>query len=230
MQMESKAYRGIGMEGSISRYYARVIEKHRDEYTSLAESVSATLSDGSRVLEVAPGPGTFSIELAKLGTYRITGLDISATFVAMARESAAMEHVDVNFQLGDAAHMPFDDETFDFILCRAAFKNFTQPVNALSEMRRVLRVGGRAMVIDMNHDAPSAQIDAYVSQQHHGLDALMNRLIFKLFLRRRAYTEEQFRQFIAASGFRAFTIQHANFGFEITLLKDGPLSRVVNHA
>jgi ubiquinone/menaquinone biosynthesis C-methylase UbiE len=228
--MESKAYRGIGMEGPISRYYAKVVEKHRDEYTSLAERIAATLPPGTRVLEVAPGPGTFSIELARRGAYRITGLDISETFVAMAHEAAAVEHLNIDFHVGDAAHMPFDDESFDFLMCRAAFKNFTQPVGALSEMRRVLSVGGRAMVIDMSHDAPSAQIDAYVSQRHHGFDAVINRLIFKLFLRRRAYSEQQFREFIAASGFGNFSIERANVGFEITLVKDAPLSRVVNDA
>ena len=42
---------------------------------------------------------------------------------------------------------------FDFLLCRAAFKNFGQPVRALQEMCRVLKPGGRGLIIDLRHGA-----------------------------------------------------------------------------
>lgn len=54
-----------------------------------------------------------------------------------------------DFRQGDAARMPFEDETFDFIICRAAFKNFAQPITALDEMNRVLKTGGKALILDL---------------------------------------------------------------------------------
>jgi ubiquinone/menaquinone biosynthesis C-methylase UbiE len=48
-------------------------------------------------------------------------------------------------------------------VCRAAFKNFTEPVKALAEMRRVLRPGGTALIIDMRRDAPMSEIRKYVN-------------------------------------------------------------------
>ncbi len=52
--------------------------------------------------------------------------------------------------------MPFESETFDFLLCRAAFKNFTEPLQALREMCRVLKPGGRALIIDLRRDTSTS--------------------------------------------------------------------------
>ena len=57
--------------------------------------------------------------------------------------------MNVDFRQGDAAHMPIADGRYDFIICTAAFKNFTDPVGALREMCRVLRPGGKALIIDL---------------------------------------------------------------------------------
>lgn len=63
------------------------------------------------------------------------------------------EAVEVNFRQGNASAMPFADNTFDLIFCRAAFKNFSQPVEAMNEMYRVLKPGARALIIDLRKDA-----------------------------------------------------------------------------
>ena len=118
------------MEGAVARWYARLTKKSLKDFEMLAQRVAGEISAGSSVLEVAPGPGYFAIELAKLGDYQVTGLDISATFVEIARSNAANAKVRAEFQRGDASHMPFDGECFDYVVCRAAFKNFTTPVAA----------------------------------------------------------------------------------------------------
>ena len=58
--------------------------------------------------------------------------------------------------------MPFDDGTFDFIICTAAFKNFADPIGALREMYRVLRAHGKSVVIDMRRDASDEAIRDFV--------------------------------------------------------------------
>src|SRR4051794_14122607 len=126
-----KAYKGIPMEGMLATWYARNTAKASGEFRACARRIAAHLAPGAAVLEAAPGPGYLAVELAKLGSYRVTGIDISATFVRLAREHAAQAGVDVVFRQGDAAALPFPDATFDFAICRAAFKNFSNPVGAL---------------------------------------------------------------------------------------------------
>src|SRR6516225_363327 len=122
-----KPYRGVGMEGFIARWYARNTGRHKESYRKSAEVVAGQLADGASVLEVAPGPGYLAIELARLGNYRVVGLDISRSFVEMARRNAQDAGVAVTFEQGNASSMPFGPDSFDFIVCRAAFKNFSEP-------------------------------------------------------------------------------------------------------
>ena len=85
-QKHSKGYKGIGMEGPVARWYAKNTAKALGEFQQCAHEIARQLPEGSRVLEIAPGPGYLAIELAKLGRYQISGLDISRTFVGIARE------------------------------------------------------------------------------------------------------------------------------------------------
>src|SRR6202041_319063 len=148
-----KPHKDRGMEGMVAKWYTTNTGKTLDEFAKLARRIAGELPSGSSVLEVAPGPGYFCIELAKLGTYAITGMDLSRTFVKMAAEKAAAADVNVRFVEGSASNMPFPKESFDFLLCRAAFKNFAKPVAALQEMCRVLKPGGRGLLIDLSRDA-----------------------------------------------------------------------------
>ena len=215
-----KARRDRGMEGMVAKWYAGNTGRALDEFTKLARRIASQLPNGSTVLEVAPGPGYFCIELAKLGQYSITGLDISHTFVQIAGKKAAEAGVHVNFRQGNASSMPLPNDTFDFLLCRAAFKNFGQPVLALQEMYRVLKPSGRGLIIDLSRDASPESMD-------HSVDAMglttinkvLTKLIFRLSLRRSAYTKEQFQQMVAQAKFRSVDIQEVDIQFEILVTK-----------
>jgi len=204
----------------VAKWYATNTGKTLDEFAKLAERIANQLPRGSKVLEVAPGPGYFCIELAKLGPYSITGLDISHTFVEIASRKASEASIRVDFRQGNASAMPFADNTFDFLLCRAAFKNFGQPVRALQEMCRVLKPGGRGLIIDLKKDASPESINHHVDRM--GLTAvnkMITKLTFRLMLLKTAYTRGQFEQMLAQAGFKSVDIQEADIGFEISMTK-----------
>ncbi|HEY6394039.1 MAG TPA: class I SAM-dependent methyltransferase, partial [Candidatus Binataceae bacterium] len=157
-------------------------------------------------------------ELAKLGGYRITGLDISRTFVDIARRNAEEAGVDVDFRLGNASSMPFEDESFDFLVCCAAFKNFTQPLRALQEMYRVLKPGGRALVIDLRRDASMDSINKTVERMGVGrVNGLITRLTFRFMLLKRAHPRKQFEQLLSQTKFGPVEIHEDLISLELTL-------------
>ncbi|MBV9508247.1 MAG: class I SAM-dependent methyltransferase [Acidobacteriia bacterium] len=216
---QAKGYKGMGMNGVIAKWYASNTRHFMDDFTALAKRV-AGISPGPDVLEVAPGPGYFAIELAKLGGFSVAALDISKTFVEIATKNAIEAGVEVNFQHGDVAAMPFPSHSFDFILCRAAFKNFAAPVRALQEMERVLRVGGKALIIDLRRDAPLTAINQVVDRMGgNSVNRALNQLTFRFVLLKRAYTRADFEGFLSETRFREVEITAAEIGFEITLTK-----------
>ena len=195
--------KGPEMEGVVARWYAKLrrsgnqIEEYRKQAAQLTEGLPA----GAKVLEVAPGPGYLSVEIARLGRFQVTGLDISHTFVQIASENASEAGVSVDFRQGDAAVMPFEGESFDLIVCQAAFKNFTFPGSALAEMHRVLRSGGTAVIQDMSKDASHTDIDVEVKRMELGrLNSFTTKATLES-LRRRAYTPLQLDRLAAASPF-----------------------------
>jgi ubiquinone/menaquinone biosynthesis C-methylase UbiE len=215
----AKGYKGIAMEGMIARWYAQTT-KNREDHKLTAKRVTEHLAGGSRVLEVAPGPGYLSIEIAQLGNYKVVGLDISKTMVEIAQANARTAGVAVEFRHGEAADMPFDDDTFDFIVCTAAFKNFTEPVRALNEMCRVLKTGGKALIADLRRDASWAGIDEEVKKM--GLNAINSLIVkwtFRQMLLKSAYTKAEIQGFVAQTGFRKCQIPENSIGFEVWLEK-----------
>lgn len=217
---QGKAYRGMGMEGPIARWYARQTGKQLDQFQAAARAIADRVPNGGVVLEVAPGPGYFAIELAKLGPYRITGLDISETFVRMALENAKAAGVGVAFRRGNASAMPFESDSFDAAFCRAAFKNFSEPVQAIREMHRVLKPGGLAVVADLRRDAPPDAIDAAIKEMRLSrINSWITKWTFRHLLLKRAYSEEDFRRMVAETPFGTAEVKRDQIGLEIWLRK-----------
>ena len=219
IEKSRKGHKGMGMEGAVARWYAKNTWKSIEQFRALAAALAGQLESGSSVLEVAPGPGYLAIELAKQGRFRVVGLDISKTFVEMAAANARDVGVEVEFHLGNASAMPFDSDSFDLIVCRAAFKNFAEPVGALDEMYRGLKSGGKALIMDLRPDASRAEIAAEVKGMNLGwLNSLITRLTLHLLLKR-AHSKESFQQMAAQTPFKTCAFQEDSIGQEITLKK-----------
>lgn len=104
---------------------------------------AAALQPGMRVLDVATGTGTVALAAAQtVGTGgTVVGLDLSAAMVEKARARTGAGAV--SFQTGDAMHLPFEDASFDAVLCASALFFMPDLAAALREWGRVLKPGGR---------------------------------------------------------------------------------------
>jgi ubiquinone/menaquinone biosynthesis C-methylase UbiE len=219
MSTTIKAYKGMGMEGGVARWYDRTTRKDMPEFRTLAARIAAAVPPAAQVLEVAPGPGFLSIELARRGL-NVRAVDISRTFVEIARRNAAAEGANVRFDLGNASALPVEDASVDFVVCRAAFKNFSEPVKALAEMRRVLRPGGTALIIDLRRDVRASEIKNYVDGLGVNLfNRLFMRFAFRSMLIKRAYMLEEMRRMATKAGWIEPRIDSSPLGFEAWLKK-----------
>ena len=221
--METRRWRfkGPEMEGPVARWYAKVraSKSQLEAYRMQAAQLTAGLPEGAKILEVAPGPGYLSIEMARLRRFDLTALDISHTFVQIAGDNARRAGVSVDFRQGDVATMPFATGSFDLIVCQAAFKNFTLPRTALAEMHRVLRAGGMAVIQDMSRDATHADIEAEVAAMNLGwLSSFTTKATLER-LRNRAYSPIQFELLVAESPFQTCEITTSGIGLEVRLNK-----------
>jgi ubiquinone/menaquinone biosynthesis C-methylase UbiE len=214
-----KPYKGIAMEGMIASWYARNT-RNDNRFRASADRLAERLWKGARVLEVAPGPGYLAIELARLVDARVSGLDISESFVRMARDNARAAGVSIDFRHGNASAMPFPDESFDFAVCQAAFKNFSDPLGALDELWRVLVPGGQAAIHDLRKEASLEEVDAEVeSMRLSALSAWMTRWTFRSFLLKNAYTEAALLDLVARSRFGRGEVRRDGIGFELRLTR-----------
>lgn len=206
----------MGMEGSVARWYEKTTRKDMNEYRELAIRLEASLPAGSDVLEVAPGPGFLSIELARSGKLHVHALEISKTMVELTGRNAADAHVNVDIEQGNASAMPFAENSFDLLVCRAAFKNFSEPVTALKEMHRVLRCGGSGVIIDLRRDTPMSAIREYVNEIGIGrINRWMTLLTFRFMLLKRAYTRDEIEQMLEKVPFRRTEMHQNSIGMEV---------------
>lgn len=98
------------------------------------------------VLEIAVGTG-LNLPFYPEGV-RLTGVELSPNMLAVARERAADLGVDADLREADAEALPFDDESFDTVVCTLSLCAIPDHAAAIAEMARVLRPGGRVLLLD----------------------------------------------------------------------------------
>jgi ubiquinone/menaquinone biosynthesis C-methylase UbiE len=125
------------------------MEQTRDE-AGMRLLVALSRADaGSRVLDVACGPGFLTLAFAA-ACASARGIDATPAFVERARVAALARGIEnASFAVGDVNALPEPDAAWDVVACRAAFHHFPDPPRALAEMARVAKPGGTLLVADL---------------------------------------------------------------------------------
>ena len=134
-----------------------------------ATARAAGLGKAGRALDVATGSGRLALALHREAPDGlVVGLDFSARMLAVAAERAPGPV----YVRGDGLRLPFPDGTFDAVTVAFGLRNFADPVAGLGEMHRVLRPGGRALVLEFVRPGLGPTGRAYRAYLRHGLPRL----------------------------------------------------------
>ena len=134
-----------------ARVYDRLWARYMDQTLSVVRRV-AKVKSNERMLDLACGTGELLRRTAEDepgATFR--GVDLAPKMVERARRKLA-DVPNARVEQADAHELPFADDTFDVVACANTFHYFTHPVAVLGEVHRVLRPGGRFVLLDWCRD------------------------------------------------------------------------------
>jgi len=124
--------------GALTRLRERIV----------TDVATAGLPSGSRVLDVGTGPGRLPLAIAaRLPHLRVDAVDLEPRMIEYARSRP--DAARVTFTVGDVAHLPFPDDTFDLVVSSLSQHHWSDVPGGLRDLRRVLRPGGRLWIYDV---------------------------------------------------------------------------------
>lgn len=105
------------------------------------------------ILDVATGTGDLAIAAAKAMKARIVGVDIAEQMLEVGRKKISAQQLDsvISLRSGDSEHLPFEDNSFDAVMCAYGVRNFEHLEKGISDMQRVLRPGGKIVILEFSH-------------------------------------------------------------------------------
>jgi len=122
----------------------------------------------NKIIDIATGTGDFAIAALKLNPKEVIGLDISAGMLAVGEQKMIKKKVNsiIKMQLGDSENIPYDSDYFDALTVGFGVRNFENLELGLTEMLRVLKPGGKAVILEFSKPKrfPIKQIFGFYSR------------------------------------------------------------------
>jgi ubiquinone/menaquinone biosynthesis C-methylase UbiE len=151
-------------------------------YDEIARSIAAEAPDGCTIVDLGCGPGEVLMRVAALApSLDLTGVDVDAEMIERAQRKAdgrlsGAATLRPRFAVADAAALPFADESVDLVVSSYAVHHFPDRHAARSEIMRVLKPGGRALIWDIMspHGEPEAPPPSHghPAPEQHGMTIL----------------------------------------------------------
>ena len=142
-----------------TRHFYELVEAHR--YTKewhIPEAAGFASAGGLKVLEIGCGLGTDGAQFAEAGA-EYTGVDLTAAAVELASKRFQLYGLAGKFQTADAENLEFADESFDLVYSHGVLHHTPETQQAIDEVHRVLKPGGRAVVMLYHRDSYNYKIN-----------------------------------------------------------------------
>ena len=209
--------------GVLASAYAKATRMAIDSYyRQVAKKIVDHLKSGT-ILDLGTGPGYLPIEIVKKSSQiQIIGIDLSRRLIQMARANALTAGLAdrLNFQLGNAAALDFEDSFFDMVISTGMLHSIKEPVKVLQEIYRVLKAGREAWIFD-----PARVTSAVDRKKWKASLNLRERFFLQLFqlfgLHKpiKVYTREQAMALIEKTDFKNYRIDAQDDEIRIKLKK-----------
>ena len=197
-----------------------VIESY---YSPLAEKIISSLKEGI-ILDVGTGPGYLPIEITKQSSsIKVVGIDLSRKLIHTAQVNASRAGLSnrLDFEIGNAAKLRFEDEFFDMVISTGMFHSLRHPEKVLREICRVLKKGGEALIYDPASIASQMDLNEWKA-----LLTFRDRFYLRFFTMLglcnpsiKSYNRSQVITMIEATHFKKYWIEKANGEMKIKLIK-----------
>lgn len=152
MKTPKQFYKELGADKLASRKLSSYTKKELVYLEKL-------LNKNQKILDLACGYGRFTIPLASKG-YNIQGLDISPELIAKAKDVSKKEKIDINFQIGDMRQLPYENNSFDSIICMwSAFLELSEEEDQLKAMQEMIRIIKRGGLIFLEMSKPEESME-----------------------------------------------------------------------
>jgi ubiquinone/menaquinone biosynthesis C-methylase UbiE len=174
------------------------------ELKKIAQSVYDNISRNGFIIDVSSDTGLFTIELAKLGGYRVVGIEKSQKNVTQAKTNVPIALQNVSFVCARTDALPFDDDIIDGVVSFFSFKNYREPEKMLKEIRRVLVTGGKLVIVDLDKNSTDDDLMRYVTASGH-ISRPYIKSKFQM-LRKTAYSEEELKACLDKCGYKSCTV------------------------
>ena len=143
---------------ALTEYYSRMAKRHMGfPIKRVLGRIRAQGIERGVALDVGTGPGIFPIAIAEsLPGMKFIAVDLSPAMVQTAQANARERGVDdrVHFQIGSAYALPLKDKSVDLVLCVHTMHHLEDPVVFFNEAARVLKEGGKCVMVDLRRDSP----------------------------------------------------------------------------
>jgi ubiquinone/menaquinone biosynthesis C-methylase UbiE len=143
---------------ALTAYYSRMAKRHmRFPIKRVLGRIRAQGIDRGVALDVGTGPGIFPIAIAEnLPGIEFIAVDLSPAMIQTAQANAREKGLEdrVHFQIGSAYALPLKDKSVDLVLCVHTMHHLEDPLRFFNEAARVLKQGGKCVMVDLRRDAP----------------------------------------------------------------------------
>lgn len=166
IENKAEAVKPYSKDGSKTKQIATMFDNIAHRYDFLNRSLSmgidiiwrkkaiAQLKElkPKNILDVATGTGDFALEAMSLNPERITGVDISVGMLELGKQKIAKKNLSdrIEMVVGDSENLPFEDNTYDAATVAFGVRNFENLQKGLTEINRVLRPGGKLVVLELS--------------------------------------------------------------------------------